>query len=201
MIHFFGDSFTFCQGCTPEHEYYKRTYDGTQKTWIKLISEYQNDNYKNYGIPGVGNQKIIDSVIENIKNIKSGDMVFLSRTHDERLQMPHNNHFIDILPGMYKLEYEDDEADYYKTIEDYVKFILFPHFEGVTNRYDRLFSNITQYFESIDVKCIRWDVENHTIKDGQAIYSIISDEYPDIKDSHWSWTGHKSFFEGIKTLL
>ena len=27
MIHFFGDSFTYCQGCTPDHEYYQRVFD------------------------------------------------------------------------------------------------------------------------------------------------------------------------------
>lgn len=200
MIHFFGDSFTFGQGCTAEHEYYKRTYDGTQKTWVELIGEYKNDDYKNYGMPGIGNQKILDSVVENLSNIKTGDIVFLSRTHDERLQMPYKNHFIDILPGMV-YEHDDVDSDYYKTVNDYVKFILFPHFEGITNRYNVLFNRITEYFESINVKWIRWDVENHTIRDGKAVYSIISDEHSDIKDSHWSWEGHKSFFEGMKTQL
>jgi len=41
----------------------------------------------------------------------------------------------------------------------------------------------------------------HTIKNNKAIYSIISDEYPNIKDSHWSWEGHKEFFQHIKNLL
>jgi hypothetical protein len=200
MIHFFGDSFTYCQGCTSDHEYYKRTYDGTQKTWIELMSEFLNDEYTNYGRPGVGNQKIIDSVVENIKNIKTDDIVFLSRTHDERLQMPYKNHFTDILPGMV-YEHDDINSDYYKTIDDYVKFILFPNFEGVTNRYNTLFHRITEYFESINVKCIRWDVENHTIRDEKAVYSIISDEHPEINDSHWSWKGHTEFFQYIKTLL
>jgi len=200
MIHFFGDSFTYCQGCTQDHEYYKRTYDGTQKTWVELMSEFLNDEHTNYGRPGVGNQKIIDSVVENIKNIKTGDIVFLSRTHDERIQMPYKNHFTDILPGMV-YEHDDVNSDYYKTIDDYVKFILFPNFEGVTNRYNSLFHRITEYFESINVKCIRWDVENHTIRDEKAVYSIISDEHPEINDSHWSWKGHTEFFQYIKTLL
>lgn len=200
MIHFFGDSFTYGQGCTSEHEYYQRTYDGTQKTWVELISEYIGDGYINYSRPGIGNQKILDSIIKNLKNIKPNDIVFIARTHDERLQMPYGEYFRDILPSMI---YEDNtnDGDYYKTIQEYVKFILFPNFNGVKNRYDELFSSFTQYFNSINVKCIRWNVEEHTIKDNKAIYSIISDEHIDIDDSHWSWKGHQEFFRFIKTQI
>ena len=200
MIHFFGDSFTYGQGCTPEHEYYQRTYNGTQKTWVELISEYIGDGYINYSRPGIGNQKILDSIIKNLKNIKPNDIVFIARTHDERLQMPYGEYFRDILPSMI---YEDNtnDGDYYKTIQEYVKFILFPNFNGVKNRYDELFSSFTQYFNSINVKCIRWNVEEHTIKDNKAIYSIISDEHTDIDDSHWSWKGHQEFFRFIKTQI
>ena len=200
MIHFFGDSFTYGQGCTSEHEYYQRTYDGTQKTWVELISEYMGDDYINYSRPGIGNQKILDSIIKNLKNIKPNDVVFIARTHDERLQMPYGEYFRDILPSMIYENNTNDE-DYYKTIQEYVKFILFPNFNGVKNRYDELFSSFTQYFNSINVKCIRWNVEEHTIKDNKAIYSIISDEYSDIKDSHWSWKGHQEFFRFIKTQI
>jgi len=181
MIHFFGDSFTYGQGCTPEDEYYKKTYNGTQKTWVELISEYQKDDYTNYGMPGCGNQKIIDSVLENIKNIKSGDIVFLSRTHDERIQIPFKEHFMDILPSLV-YEYDDVDRKYYETINDYIKFILFPNMNAVINRYDLLFSRIVEYFNTINVDCIRWNVEHHTIYEGKTVDPIIRDGYPGVKD-------------------
>jgi len=196
-IHFFGDSFTYCQGCNSGEEYYDRTYDGTQKTWVSLISERIGLDYVNHAKPGIGNDKILDSVIGNLKNIKPNDVVFLSRTHDERLQIPHKNHFIDILPTL-KYQHNSEWRDYYKTIEDYVKFILFPNFEGVTNRYEYLFNSFVEYFDSNNIKCIRWNVDEHTLtNDGRVMYPIISDEYTDINDSHWSWIGHQEFYKYI----
>ena len=69
MIHFFGDSFTQCQGCTQHDAYYTQTYTGTQKTWVDLVSEYIGDNHFNYGNPGGGNDKILDTLQKNLFRI------------------------------------------------------------------------------------------------------------------------------------
>jgi len=207
MIHFFGDSFTYGQGCTSDHEYYKRTYNGTQKTWVELVSEHIGDIHLNYGNPGGGNDKILDTLQKNLFRIKSNDIVFLSRTHDERLQTPYENSgFKDIIPGMLMNNNEVydmiNEHDYYQSIENYIKFVNFPNFNAIKNRFDVLYISYHRFFEENNIKCIQWRVDDHTLdNDGNAKYSIISDEIPEINDSHWSWKGHHEFFNFIKNEL
>lgn len=207
MIHFFGDSFTHCQGCTQHDEYYKQTYDDTQKTWVDLVSEYIGDAYFNYGNPGGGNDKILDTLQKNLFRIKPNDVVFLSRTHDERFQTPYGDVTLkDIIPGMLMDNHHVydvvNEFDYYQSIENYIKFVHFPNFNAIKNRFDILFESYQRFFDRNNIRCIQWKVDEHTLdNDGRAKYPIISDEKPEINDSHWSWNGHTKFFEFIKNEI
>lgn len=206
MIHFFGDSFTYCQGCTSDHEYYKKTYNGTQKTWVELISEHIGDDFINNGISGVGNQRIFDSIIENLYNIKENDIVFLSRASDTRFMVPNDNGSHDqiiinlLLDLDYKYKYWNEDA--HIAVREYFKKIIVPYLPAVTGRFDDIFFFFKKYFKSRNIKVVEWKVDEHTLtEDGRAKYSIISDEHPEINDSHWSWKGHREFFEFIKDNL
>jgi len=207
MIHFFGDSFTYCQGCNQGEEYYDRTYDGTQKTWVELFSKYVGDEFKNYARPGISNQQIIDIVIEKLKSINEGDVVILSRTHDSRfiipsVDTPNINQHHNVTISMFEekvTQYGEMNQEYYDGVKSYIEKVFVPNLDAVTFRYDSIFKHLKYYFESRNIKCIRWNVDDHTLtEDGRAKYSIISDEYNDINDSHWSWKGHKEFFQYIK---
>ena len=206
MIHFFGDSFTYCQGCTIEHEYYQKTYDGTQKTWVELISQYIGDDFINNGLSGVGNQRIFDCIIENLYNIKENDIVFLSRASDTRFMAPNDNGSFDqiiinlLLDLDYKYKYWNEDA--HTAVREYFKKIIVPYLPAITGRFDDIFYFFKKYFESRNIKLVEWKVDEHTLtEDGRAKYSIISDEYPDINDSHWSWAGHLEFYNYIKQLI
>jgi len=206
MIHFFGDSFTYCQGCTSDHEYYKKTYNGTQKTWVELISEHIGDDFINNGISGVGNQRIFDSIIENLYNIQENDIVFLSRASDTRFMVPNDNGSHDqiiinlLLDLDYKYKYWNEDA--HIAVREYFKKIIVPYLPAVTGRFDDIFFFFKKYFKSRNIKVVEWNVDEHTLtEDGRAKYSIISDEHPEIDDSHWSWKGHIEFFEYIKDKL
>lgn len=206
MIHFFGDSFTYGQGCTPEHEYYQRTYDGTQKTWVELISEYIDDEYINNGLSGVGNQRIFDSIIEHLYIIKENDVVFLSRASDTRFMAPneagnHEQVIINLLLDL-NYKYKNWNDDTHHAVREYFKKVIVPHLPAISARFEDIFFYFKRYFESRNIKVIEWNVDEHILtEDGKAKYSIISDEYTDINDSHWSWKGHDEFFRFIKTQI
>ena len=206
MIHFFGDSFTYGQGCTPDHEYYQRTYDGTQKTWVELMSEYIDDDYKNHSKPGIGNQRLFDIIIENLYLIDSDDLVIISRASDTRFMAPnsegtHEQVIINLLlDDNYKYPYWTDES--HVAVREYFKKVLVPYLPSVSGRFDTLFYSIERYFKSRGISFLHWKVDDHILTDdGKAKYSIISDEHPDINDSHWSWKGHQEFFNYIKLKL
>jgi len=213
MIHFFGDSFTYGQGCTPDHEYYQRTYNGTQKTWVELTSKHLDTKFKNYGMPGVGNQKIIDSIIHNLSYIKDGDVVIIGRADDSRFTLPIKldkydfNGYTNILVGML-IEKRDSfnrwSDEYYNAVLDYTKYVLIPHIKIISQRWDSLYNSFEVYFNSRNVKIIMWNVEEQLRCSitGGAKYPIISDEEIDINDGHWSWNGHTQFFKQyIQNLL
>lgn len=210
MIHFFGDSFTYGQGCTPEHEYYKKTYDSTQKTWVELVSEYVGSEFENYGRPGISNQQIIDTIIEKLKSINENDIVVISRTHDSRfiipnIDVPNINQHHNVTIGMFEegiTQYGEMSQEYYDGVKSYIENVFVPNLDAVTFRYDSIFKHLRHYFEFRNIKVIEWNVDDHTLTDdGRAKYSIISDEYPTINDSHWSWKGHFEFFEYMKLNL
>lgn len=214
MIHFFGDSFTYGQGCTPEHEYYRRTYDGTQKTWVEMVGNYFDDRFINYAKPGVGNQKIIDSIIENLSNISKGDLIVIGRADDSRFSVPYYRKYdnktefssqMDIIIGVLidRLgHYKTWPDDYYESILGYIEHVHVPNMNTIVERYDSLFNSFVDYFNKNNNKCIIWNVEDNLLsEDGSSKYPIISDEYPDINDGHWSWNGHNKFFEYMKYNL
>lgn len=209
MIHFFGDSFTYGQGCNVGEQYYERTYDGTQKTWVELLSEHLEDDYVNHARPGISNQRILDILVHQLYSIKPNDTVVLCRGGDSRLLVPdinklgnpiHHNivihMFIDRL-----FQFKELDDTYYNSLKSFIENVWIPSLDSVSNRYNELYSGFIKHFELNKIKCIYWNLEEHTIKDNKAIYSIISDEHTDIDDSHWSWKGHTEFFRFIKTQI
>ena len=210
MIHFFGDSFTYGQGCTPDHEYYQRTYNGIQKTWVELTSDYINDDYINYGKPGISNQRILDIIIENMHRIDKNDIVIICRGTDSRFSIPYSYpsgkpRYYHILLNMFmeNLYPEGDfTKEYHTSVDMFIKNIWVPNLEIVSERFDTLYNGIKLNFETNNIKTLLWNLEDYLLdENGSPYYSIISEEFPDINDSHWSWKGHTQFFNKIKLHL
>lgn len=210
MIHFFGDSFTYGQGCNVGEEYYERTYDGTQKTWVELTSEYINDDYVNYAKPGIPNQRILDIIIENMYRIHKNDIVIICRGTDSRFSIPYSYpngkpRYYHILLNMFMENLyppNDFTKEYHKSVEMFIKNIWVPNLEIVTKRFDTLYNGIKLNFESNNIKTILWNLEDYLLdENGSPYYTIISDEFSDINDSHWAWKGHVEFFNKIKLNL
>ena len=88
---------------------------------------------------------------------------------------------------------------YYNSLVDYTKYVHVPNETPIIQRFDYLYNSLVEYFNGKNVTVILWKVNEH-LRDnitGGAKYPIISDEYSDINDSHWSWEGHTQFYEFI----
>ena len=201
MIYLFGDSFTHCAGCTPNDEYYEKTYDGTQKTWVDLLAEHLNidsTQVYNRGRGGVGNQFIIESFVESLHNIKDNALVVIGRADDWRFQVPYENGYKHIISQ----ELETEKGEYWDAIRTYSQFLHTPYEDIIVDRFDTLYEGIYKYLDFRGIKYIKWSVSEHLLDEtGKPVHPIIQDECPEINDGHWSWKGHQSFFEYIKTLL
>jgi hypothetical protein len=98
----FGDSFTAGHGCKYESSgtfstqnmdnYYFRTYkdyiDETKKIWPEIVSEYFNLELINVSKNGMSNESIVDASLNNLINIKVGDIVILQTSTVGRYDFP-----------------------------------------------------------------------------------------------------------------
>jgi len=98
----FGDSFTAGHGCKYESSgtfstqnmdnYYFRTYkdyiDETKKIWPEIVSEYFNLELINVSKNGLSNEWIADTILSNIKNISTNDIVILQTSTIGRYDFP-----------------------------------------------------------------------------------------------------------------
>jgi hypothetical protein len=101
----FGDSFTAGHGCAFElsgtfvntniENYYTKTYknyiDVNKKIWPQLVSDFFNLDLNNFGINGLSNESIADSVLSNIINLDKDDIVILQTSTVGRYDFPFPN--------------------------------------------------------------------------------------------------------------
>ena len=66
---FFGDSFTYGDGCRKGFEYYEKYPNG--KLWTTIVSEKLNLSEKNLGRPGNSIPMILNELITNLVNFKT----------------------------------------------------------------------------------------------------------------------------------
>jgi len=76
-IYFFGDSFVANTGCRPQDSYYKKTFDGSQRTWTEILSEKYGKEEVNLGSPGLSNFDILNTVWKYIGDINEKDSVVI----------------------------------------------------------------------------------------------------------------------------
>lgn len=196
----FGCSFTHGNGCLP-HEAYSLKYKKSEDDliWPEIIAKKLNLKLFNLGMGGVGNDYIIDSIMQNFDLIGEGDIVIIQKTFSHRFDICSKN---------------DDNSGYqWETITPTSELILkekgyskndilsFLHTLSLidTDLHDERWLERMHFFKKIlDVHkkvkvCLFWDLE-----DGYHIkFERINDIDTQINDGHWSFKGHKAFAEEI----
>lgn len=89
----FGDSFTEGHGCKSiQAPYYYKKFkdyiDINKKIWPELLSDSLKLELVNLGKNGISNEWIADTIIANIKNISTNDMVILQTSTAGRYDFP-----------------------------------------------------------------------------------------------------------------
>lgn len=200
---FFGDSFTAGYGATEEFEYYKKY--GPGKTFSNLLSEYYNAEENNFGLPGRGNESIFQKIIENLINIKEGDLVILSNTSPWRGLVPtHSKGKLDshkltdcrLFPD--SVGYNDEEIS--EILLRYCVYIKGHYLDQWNHYYRKTFLDFTKYFQSKGCTAIFWDysVWSEDEEPGVVFDTIRKSTNGELLDIHWSYRGHKDAYEWIK---
>jgi len=195
----FGCSFTHGNGCLP-NEVYTQRYKKSENDliWPEYVSKKLNLKLFNFGKGAVGNDYIIDTIMQNFDLIDEGDVVIIEKTFSHRFDIctktddgnevwetiTPTSEFIlkekgysknDIIPLIHTLSIIDSDLNNDRWIE---RFEFFKKIIGMHKKAKC---------------CIVWDLESgYHIK-----YERIVDVDNSINDKHWSFKGHRMFAEEI----
>ena len=218
-VWFFGDSFT--EGwqlskiknnlTTGQEEYYIDVLQKKGQKWTERVADLFKGEEVNCGTGGSSNERIIFSIIKQLKNIQPGDVVFLSNSHELRFLIPDSigGGLLDFNAGRLA---EEGLEEYHtpnlpsnsKSIEALVDFALdfrVEHSSLWKDAFLLIFSYFEQYFKSRNIECYFWDysiwMESHKFK----FERIVDATNGGIDDLHFSLKGHSQFFEYIKNNI
>jgi hypothetical protein len=195
----FGCSFTCGNGCLSHDPYflkYKKSEDDL--IWPERLAKKLNLKLFNFGMGGIGNDYIIDSIIHNFELIGKDDIVIIQKTFSHRFDI---------------CEKAEDGTQYWKTVtpaselhlkeKGYAENEIAPLMHTLSiidsdlnnNRWiERIqfFKKIIETYKKVKC-CIVWDLE-----DGyQNKWERINHVDAEINDGHWSFEGHRLFYEEI----
>ena len=206
---FFGDSFTFGDGCEKLQggEYIKKFPDGI--LWTTEFARHFNMNEKNMGINGGSNDTILNTLITQMVNIKPNDIVIFGLSFPERFQLinKYTNSFMDYSPHVffnpsrtddtYKFDLKDGEYNnkLFELIKQYITEFRIPHGEILQEYSKTQAESLLQILQRNGVTTFIWDIQSNA----NAFESI--DDIINNGDAHWSWDGHHTWaVECIKLI-
>jgi hypothetical protein len=196
----FGDSFTYLHECDKNNENYYSKYKINENDlhWSEIVSIKLNLKLFNFGYGSFSNYRIIDSIIENFDLIEKNDIIIISKTFYNRIDIPNDSDlkFTTITPSadklLKKLGFSENEMFgilFYNTLVDNKNFI---------ERVDKIYDFIKKMIKNKEVKkCIFWNVSDYMLK-----YETITDATENkIIDNHWSYKGNRDFSNEILKLI
>jgi hypothetical protein len=186
----FGDSFTKGTGCEMSDEYHINYFKDGNKIWPSWLSELLNTDLENCGFGGYSNDMILDSIIDNWKDIKKGDIVLIGFTYPHRFDVPIDGKLQSIVHNF------SDKPNNNLTNEEFETLVNFQyHFSDnilYKNRQVKRFEWIKSLLQKKECKLVViWDVQYET----KNLETITGATNGKIKDEHLSYSGHKMLAE------
>lgn len=205
----FGDSFTSGYGYIDDgsyhyenesHKEYIKYKKESDDVWANFLAKKLNCNLKNFGFGGYSNDKILDSILQNINQFEKQDIVVLSKTFNARFDVPDlkKSDTFKTIHGE-RLKIIKDSMDFMYDIND--KFeqetilnfgVLFMGHNLYKKRNDLRFESLKMIIEKIVYKVILWDVDSDFRK---SFENILQHTKNKIKDYHFSYNAHKEISE------
>lgn len=208
---FFGDSYTYGDGCIeerpPNGEYYKLKPHGV--LWREGLADHFNMDGINKSIGGASNDWILNSLIDELLNIQPNDIVVFGLSWSERFQLvdKRNGHHVNFLPQdfiehTYKstnVILDDNDRSYNRELFNAIKIVLLEyrvqHEKILRDYHYNQALKILKKLEQSNVRFLLWDLNM-----AQFRYQTIDDEIGN-GDYHWSWKGHNDFMLKCIELL
>jgi hypothetical protein len=186
----FGDSFTYGNGCDVDDLYYIDYFKNGDKIWPQWLSELLNINLKNCGVGGYSNDMILDSIIDNWKDIKKGDVVLIGFTYPHRFDAPIDGELKSIVHNF------SEKNNSNLTIEQFEALVNFQYYFAdnvlYKNRQVKRFEWIKSLLYKKECELVAvWDVQ-YDIKNLETITVATNGK---IADGHLSFNGHKLLAE------
>lgn len=192
-IHFFGDSFT--EG----HALHRTKY-----VWPILVCEALEDyECKNYGEGSASPLTILKNVINQLTNIKPGDIVILLETIPDRIEIYSvNAKKIISLTNAELVQAVDNKEhrsfDNYNDITSAFNFIYdhrYKRLKEFAKYYSDMYISIGKYLNSIGVRFILlpFQLTFGNIKDSSRFETVTKRTKGKYKDDHFSIKGHWQF--------
>lgn len=216
---FFGDSFSYGTGCTPNSTYYENYPLERKKLWTELISEEFGYKMVNKGIEGAGSPIILSCICETLPKIKKNDLAVISGSLVNRLPLVNllsnkppfiesvHTGLLSNLPQegrdpktLTKKHFNDKDQEL-----NFLKFISYnitPYIEDWEQYYRQQFHGIVKFLNSVGIEAYYWDHRIWDTRTGLHEHEEIADlNKPDTKDGHWSWNGHASFAKYLSNRI
>lgn len=195
---FFGDSFTRGDNCHVGDEYYEYSYTDGCKRWSTIVSEKLSMEEKNTAYGGDSNMGILSILLDNIKDIKSGDYVILGDTRPVRVSSFNSD-------GNRINTINDPHYDYTrgnsKYILDYIYHEILPHEDAYLDHYQKMFISILDELSNRGVITLHWKHTDFWYPDHNRFNTIYKDTKGKVSDLHWSWSGHRKMADTVLGIL
>jgi len=199
-IYFFGDSFTYGEGCRKGFEYYDTIDYDDKRIWPTIVSDTLKLEEVNLAKRGSSSPQILSSLIEYSPTFKKGDVVIFSNSLPNRIIAANNKNqkietvITDEFESFYRLDNFFENLESKQVMLDYLYHHILPYTSSYERFYDRQFEQLQKLLLKNGVNSFFWSYKMWG--DDMNKYERISST-TNIKDGHFSWKGHKEFSEMI----
>jgi hypothetical protein len=201
----FGDSFTAGHGCVEGYDYYHKYKKDGDMRWTEHLQNDTEQTVINLGQNGCSNYTIFDTIIDNFQNISKGDYVIIGKTFSGRFEVPYNGKLqnvfslIEKTDDLVKLELSGFNKEMLETVLNFQYYFASDKF--YKQRQDRYFQFVLKLLKTtVGVKSvIEWNVDDSKFLN--SFDTISNDTNLKIVDFHFSFKGHRQFYEWITSQL
>lgn len=202
-IYFFGDSFTYGDGCRPSFEYHATYPKSEDFLWPNLVASNLNMEVCNLGLPGLSNMGILRELTKSMSKFEQGDIVIIGKTDPYRFEIPykHKRGFVNILANNSSFGTETQN----NIMHQYEKHIHLPSYTLLDTRLGESIRGISNFLCKNDILTLIWkhgtdsdadiDIDLRPHKKINQITNGL------IKDHHFAWEGHDSFSKKITSII
>jgi len=205
-IWFFGDSFTYGDGCLPGFEYYNTHPSVDNRIWTTRIAEEYSFIEKNLSERGCSTPMIINSLINNLSKIKPHDMVIISDSLPSRtLGVNSKRRKIELVTtDIFETHHGlDNFFEYEIERESFLNHIInniLPYEDIWKVFYEKQIESLQTELLNREVEFYFWSHSMWALRTDSFI-SIREHTNGKIDDGHFSWEGHSQMTKIISEAI